>query len=534
VANEASGDITPVDAVPGTAVPAIPIGELTPPVGPTKASNQLFPFSLAVAPGAKTLYVLAFGSDEYGSPGRLVPISTADYTAGAPIAVGRDPQGMAITPNGRTGYVLNGTDAATTPATTPGTVTPVDLSGGKALSPVPVGPVPLSMDMAPNGQFLYVLGSSIKDGAPTGEPSTITPVSTATNRAGAVIKLPVAMGAFPASGLVFTPNSATAYVVTASGVLPVTTSSAAVGHLVGLPTSMPVALAVTPNGATLVEVGTPITAREKGSPYADNVTLALISTATGKVGKVVTLGSEPGAVSWKVLVAPDGLMAYVLVSAQNPSASPLVSDQSTVIPVDLATAKAAKAIDVGTNAQTMALGPGASTLYVLDSGSYNGPGAAHNVPGSVVPVATATGTAGPAITVGMAPYALAVTQPPLDQVQDEVATSAIKAALVAAFAAFSKLKMAQVAGTVPGSVYYSYDLTTRTYWAEAAFTPARGDPPTLMQDAGGFGVFSRPVGGDWRDLGSSLPIACEELAVVPPSVLALWGVAPTDATDCRR
>ena len=88
-------------------------------------------------------------------------------------------------------------------------------------------------------------------------------------------------------------------------------------------------------------------------------------------------------------------------------------------------------------------------------------------------------------------------------------------------------------GTAPGSVYYAYDVTTHTYWAEASFLPAKGDPPTAMEDAGGYGVFSRPATGGWRFLGQSLPIFCRELSVVPPGVLALWGVAPTDAAYCH-
>ena len=62
------------------------------------------------------------------------------------------------------------------------------------------------------------------------------------------------------SGLAFTPNSATAYAITPAGVVPVNTATQAAGKPIGLSTSMPVAVAVTPDGSTLVEVGTPITA----------------------------------------------------------------------------------------------------------------------------------------------------------------------------------------------------------------------------------------------------------------------------------
>jgi DNA-binding beta-propeller fold protein YncE len=515
VANLGSDSLTPVNVATGAAAPPIGLGEL--------------PDALAVAPGAKTVYVVEVGRDEDGSPGRVVPVATNNYTLGKAIAVGTSPQAIAIAPDGRMAYVLNGSDAATTPPTVPVTLTPINLVTRTALRPVPVGTLPLSMTMSPNGKLVYVVDSSP---AHPGEPSAITPFDTATGRAGPEIKLPQATGPFPVSGLVFTPNSATAYAVTAAGIVPVGTATGRPGQIIGLHTAMPVALAVSPDGSTLAEVGTPITALMNGSPYADNVTLALLSTATGAVRRVTTLGDEPGAVSWHVAIAPEGATAYVLTTTQDPSASPLVPNQSTLVRVDLATGRAAPALDVGQSAQAMAIGPGGTTVYVLVIGPYHS-GPAHYGPGRVVPVATATGALGQPVPVGALPQAFAIANPPLDQVQDAVATATVKSQLVAAFASGWHLKVSQVAGTAPGSLYYAYDLSTRTYWAEAAFLPARGDAPAMMQDAGAFGVFSRAGTAAWKFLGSSLPISCRELSVVPPAVLALWGVAPTEATYCR-
>jgi DNA-binding beta-propeller fold protein YncE len=515
VADLGSDSVTPIDLSSGTPAPSIGLGEL--------------PDAVAVAPGAKTVYVVEVGSDEDGSPGRVVPIATNNYTLGKAIAVGTDPQAIAIAPNGRMAYVLNGYDAATTPATVPVTLTPIDLVTRRALAPVPVGTLPLSMTMSPNGKLIYVIDSSPSH---QGEPSGITPFNTSTGKAGPEIKLPQATGPFPVSGLVFTPDGATAYAITASGVIPINTATGTPGKVIGLRTSMPVALAVSPDGSTLAEVGTPVTALENSSPYANNVTLALLSTATGAVRKVATLGDEPGAVSWQVAMAPDGSKAYVLTITQSPSQSPLVSSQSTLVPVDLATGKAGKALDVGQSAQALAVGPGGATVYVLVIGPYHR-GSPHYGAGSVLAVVAATGLPGQPVPVGALPQAFAISRPPLDQVQDVVATPAVKSQLVKAFVSGWHLKASQVAGTAPGSLYYAYDVTTRTYWAEAAFLPAKGDPPAMMQDAGAFGVFSRPASGGWKFLGSSLPITCRELSAVPPAVLALWGVAPTDATYCR-
>jgi DNA-binding beta-propeller fold protein YncE len=473
VANLGSDSLTPIDLATGAAAPSIGLGEL--------------PDALAVAPGAKTVYVVEVGGDEDGSPGRVVPLATDNYTLGKAIAVGTDPQAIAIAPDGRMAYVLNGYDAATTPATAPVTITPIDLVTRTALRPVPVGTLPLSMTMSPNGKLVYVVDSSASH---QGEPSGITPFNTSTGRAGPEIRLPQASAPFPVSGLVFSPNSATAYAITPLGVVPVDTATGRPGKVIGLRTSMPVALAVSPDGSTLAEVGTPITALEPGSPYTDNVTLALLSTATGGVRKVVTLGDEPGAVSWQVAMVPDGSTAYVLTIAQSPSASPFVSSQSTLVPVDLATGKGGKALDVGQSAQALAFGPGGTTVYVLVIGPYRSR-SPHYGPGRVLPVAAASGLPGRAVPVGELPQAFAIAQPPLDRVQDVVATPSVKSQLVAAFAAGWHRKPDQVAGTAPGSLYYAYDQTTRTYWAEEAFFPAKGDPPAMMQDAGAYGVFSR-------------------------------------------
>jgi DNA-binding beta-propeller fold protein YncE len=515
VANLGSDSVTPIDAATGLAAPPIGLGEL--------------PDALAVAPGAKTVYVVEVGSDEQGSPGRVVPIATNNYTLSKAIPVGTNPQAIAIRPDGRMAYVLNGPDAATTPATTPVTLTPINLVTRSELRAVPVGALPLSMTMSPNGKLIYVVDSSPSH---PGEPSGITPFGTATGKAGPAIKLPPAAAPFPVSGLVFTPDGATAYAITASGIVPVHTATGIPGKLIGLHTSMPVALAVSPDGATLAEVGIPVTALEKGSPYANNVTLALLSTASGAVRKVVTLGDEPGAVSWQIAMAPDGSTAYVLTTTQSPAASPLVSSQSTLISVNLATGKASKPLDVGQDATALMISPDGVTVYVLVVGPYRS-GSSHNGPGHIVPVATATGTLGKPVPVGLLPQAFAISRALLDQVQDVLVTPAVKSQLVAAFVAGWDLKAAQVTGTAPGSLHYAYDRTTRTYWAEAAFLPAKGDPPAMMQDAGAYGIFSRAGSGAWKFLGSSLPIWCRELSVVPPAVLRLWGVAPTDATYCR-
>ena len=135
------------------------------------------------------------------------------------------------------------------------------------------------------------------------------------------------------------------------------------------------------------------------------MTLALLSTATGAVRKVTTLGDEPGAVSWKVVFAPDGSTAYVLVTTQDPPPNSLVSSECTVTAVNAATGKAGRPLDVGQGAETMLMEPDGAALYVLVVGPYHNQ-SPHLGPGSLVPVATATGKLGKPVPLGVLPQAL--------------------------------------------------------------------------------------------------------------------------------
>jgi len=80
---------------------------------------------------------------------------------------------MVITPDGRTLYVLN---------YGPGTVTPVQTATNRAGQPIRIGRWPDSIVITPNGRTVYVSRFS------NGGTGTVTPISTATNTAGPPIK----------------------------------------------------------------------------------------------------------------------------------------------------------------------------------------------------------------------------------------------------------------------------------------------------------------------------------------------------------
>jgi DNA-binding beta-propeller fold protein YncE len=67
-------------------------------------------------------------------------VSLATLTTGPPIAVGRGPDALAVTPNGKTAVVANFGD---------GTVTPVSLATLTAGRPIPVGAGPTAIVISP-------------------------------------------------------------------------------------------------------------------------------------------------------------------------------------------------------------------------------------------------------------------------------------------------------------------------------------------------------------------------------------------------
>ena len=97
-----------------------------------------------------------FGSDT------VTPIDTATGAPGRPIPVGQAPDAIAITPGGRTVYVINGDND---------TVTPIATAIGQPGPPIPVGYSPASVTISRSGGTAYVVNTIS---------GTVTPVSTAT------------------------------------------------------------------------------------------------------------------------------------------------------------------------------------------------------------------------------------------------------------------------------------------------------------------------------------------------------------------
>jgi DNA-binding beta-propeller fold protein YncE len=190
-------NVLPVSTVTNTAGTPIPV----------QAS------SLAMAPGGRTLWVAGGGT--------LTPVSTATDKPGPPIRFSETVMGVAISPDGRTGYVSNfGTYAG------PGKLFPVKLATGKVLASIGLPGVANWVVFGRHGKLVYAgqqqvllqnttvqmvsviraatrkviaeikVGSGLAvtpDGRTVyafGDGEFLTPISTATNRTGATIALP--------------------------------------------------------------------------------------------------------------------------------------------------------------------------------------------------------------------------------------------------------------------------------------------------------------------------------------------------------
>jgi sugar lactone lactonase YvrE len=302
----------------------VPISLATNTAGtPIKAPESIpdpFITSAAATPNGRTVYEV--GSD-VGSGTPVTPIDTATNTAGPAIRLGDvgTLQGIAVAPDGKAAY-LSATGGLVRISTGTNTVSRL-----RGCPPYGCG----AMAFTPNGKSLYVINHNALKG-----PRTVTVIRTSTNAVRTRITLPV-----PESGRSFLFN-----------------------------------IAVTPNGKTAYVVD----GMYDGDPGTSSVVPISVATNTPLAPiKIPAAGEADG-----LVIAPDGQTAYVL-SMSSQTASPF---QVAVTPIDLATNKAEPAINLPESADAyyMALTPDGKTLYVL-------------APHGVIPISTASGTVLPTIKV---------------------------------------------------------------------------------------------------------------------------------------
>jgi len=294
----------------------------------------------------------AFAGTAYVSvSGSVVPIDTESNTAGAPIPVGKDPAGVAITPDGHTAYVASYFGDA---------VTPVDTLSNAAGNPIPFATEKIAI--TPNGSSAFAVGTE-----------SVVPISIPSGLVGT----PISAGE-ETRDVVISPDGETAYAVNGKShsLTPINTRTDTAGTPISVGTH-PVAAAITPNGATAYVVDESIS----GSVIP-------VDLASGIAGTPIPVGKYPSSIA----ITPDGATAYVTNS-----------NESSVTPINTRTDKPGTPIGVGSFPESIAITPDGATAYVANFFS-----------GSVTPIDIRTNTAGTPIAVGESPDGVAIipSQPP--------------------------------------------------------------------------------------------------------------------------
>ncbi len=298
--------------------------------------------ALAAVASAGTAYV----ANDFG----VAAIDTAtravlEIDGGREIKAGAVPLAVAITPDGRFAYVVNGGSNGVSVIDT-ATNTVVGVPGG---SEIAVGPTPVAIAITPDGRFAYVV-----NGGNATEPGGVSVIETATNT---VVGVPggreIAVGARPAA-IAITPDGRFAYVVNgdSNGVSVIDTATNEV-KTIGASTEVPVGvqprgIAITPDGRFAYVVN------------RSSESVSVIDIATDQVlpldgSRQIPVGNIPRSIA----ITPDGRFAYVLVRGQ--AVAVIDVAQNRVLEVG-----GAPDIPIGAPPQAIAIAPDGRFAYVAN------------------------------------------------------------------------------------------------------------------------------------------------------------------------
>jgi YVTN family beta-propeller protein len=199
VTNAESGTVTPIDIATHAALHPIRVG--------------FTPEAIAITPNGKYAYVANNAS------GTVTPIRIAGNAALAPIKVGRFPAAIAITPDGKYAYVTNNGS---------GTVSQISLSARTVVKTIKTASFPDNIVITPNGEAAYVGsfdGQAIKTHLHL--VTAINLVTAKTTQIG-VGRGPIALGYSALTGLVYVANFYSATVT------PITVATNKAGAAIGL------------------------------------------------------------------------------------------------------------------------------------------------------------------------------------------------------------------------------------------------------------------------------------------------------------
>jgi len=273
------------------------------------------------------------GNLGFGTSVVPVNVTSSPASVGSAIHVGTYPDAVAVSPNHRLALVANFTSD---------TVTPIDLITGKALAPIPAGPGPAGIAIAPDGTKAYVTD----DGTLNTLADTVTPIDLTTMKPLARIKV----GPGP-QGIAITPNGTKAFVADAGSVI--AGQPGRIGHQVSpidlatgkalAPVNVgngPIGIAITPDGTTVFVTNLN---SESVSPInvAGDQALAPIAVEGGPVAVTIA-----GGIAWVVNTPVSGFPG------------------NDVEPITVANDKPGKPVKVSKGAQSIAASPNGQTVWI--------------------------------------------------------------------------------------------------------------------------------------------------------------------------
>ena len=287
VSNEASGDVTVIDAATDSILATIPVGER--------------PRGIQVSPDGKTVYVALSGSS-FAKKGNLPPvgkkvdgiglIDTLKNELVGVIPGGSNPEQFVVSHDGTKLYVAS-QDASLASV--------VDVPSGKLVQAIPVGEEPEGVALSPDGKIVYVTNESSQ---------TVSVIDTETNKVKATFKVEGRPRA-----VAFMPNGSRAYVTseTLGTVSVVDTENHRVTDRIKL------------QGDNIRPMGVAIAPDEKRVyvTTGDGGRVFVIDTSTHEVITSFEVGKRP----WGIAITPDGKKIY---TANGPSDDVSVVDVETL------------------------------------------------------------------------------------------------------------------------------------------------------------------------------------------------------------
>jgi YVTN family beta-propeller protein len=283
--------------------------------------SRLLPLML-VALSASTIHAQLVAYVTNNQSNNVSVIDTATNTVTATIPVGKQPSGIALSPDGSRVYVMN---------TGENTISVVDTAANKVASTIVLGGRPRLgpelMAITPDGKDLYV----------TLERGSVLVIDTATNSTIAAIPVPTA------GAVAISPNGSRAYVQTVltAGVFVLDTESKKVIAHIPIPSNFSAGIAVKPDGSAVYVAG--------GVRHPD-----VFVIDTGNNTLIATIPCPGGAQG--ITFSPDGRKAYVANELKD-AVDVIDTSTNTVEP---------ETIQVGKDPTLVSLTPDAKTLYVTN------------------------------------------------------------------------------------------------------------------------------------------------------------------------